>query len=125
MDNDQIMALGGGLLGAVLATGATFAWLSRRMKQEQRRALLVEQARQQMAQQLTQARKQIEQLQRECHELRLAVRPAPRQVPAPALEPVQDAAEAARLYAESRLNPQAGREKPQAFRDTEILRRAE
>jgi hypothetical protein len=125
MDNDQIMALGGGLLGAVLATGATFAWLSRRMKQEQRRALLVEQARQQMAQQLTQARKQIEQLQRECHELRLAVRPPPRQAPAPAPEPVQDAAEAARLYVESRLNPQASREKPQAFRDTEILRRTE
>ncbi|CAM3912678.1 hypothetical protein [Roseateles saccharophilus] len=122
MDNSQtIQMLGSLVLGLVLGAGAVFAWLSRRMKQEHQRLLHVEQARQQISQQVTQARKQIEQLQRECHELRLAVRPAPR--PAPAPEPVQDPAEAARLYAESKLNPQAAKERPQAFKDTVVLRR--
>ncbi|MFX8168729.1 hypothetical protein ABTL13_20090, partial [Acinetobacter baumannii] len=71
------------LLGLLLGAGAVFIWLSRRMKQEHERLLHVEHARQQMSQQVTQARKQVEQLQRECHELRLAVRPAPRPTPAP------------------------------------------
>ncbi|MFX7992764.1 hypothetical protein ABTK58_19870, partial [Acinetobacter baumannii] len=64
---------------------------------------------------------QVEQLQRECHELRLAVRPAPRPTPAP--QPIQDPAEAARLYAESKLTPQAATERPQAFKDTVVLKR--
>lgn len=123
MDNSQTLQLLGSLaLGLVLGAGAVWAWLSKRMKQEQQRVLHVEQMRQQMSQQVTQARKQIEQLQRECHELRLAVRPAPR--PAPAPEPVQDPAEAARLYAESKLNPQAAPARPQAFKDTVVLRRS-
>ena len=70
------------------------------------------------AQQVTQARKQVEQLQRENHELRLAVRPAPRPAPPPPA-PV-DAAEAARRYAESRLQP-AVPEAPKAFKDTVVL----
>jgi len=124
MDNGQtLQLLGSLLLGLVLGAGGVFAWLSRRTKQEQQRALHVEQARQQMSLQVTQARKQIEQLQRECHELRLAVRPAPR--PAPAPEPLQDPAEAARLYAESKLNPQAAKDRPQAFKDTVVLKRSE
>lgn len=122
MNENQLMPLVAGLLaGAVLAAGAVYAWLSRRMKQEQSRMLHVEHARLQMSQQLTQARKQIEQLQRDCHELRLAVRPAPRPAPAPELPP--DAAEAARRYAEAKLNPQAAKEQPQAFKDTVVLRR--
>ena len=121
MDNGQFLPLLGGLLlGAVLGFGAAFVWLSRQVKRERQRVHNVEQARQLSAQQTTQARKQIEQLQRENHELRLAVRPAPR--PAPEPQPVQDPAEAARLYAESKLNPQAA-EKPQAFKDTVILKR--
>jgi hypothetical protein len=124
MDSGQTMQmLGSLLLGLVLGAGGVFAWLSRRMKLEHQRVLHVEQARQQMSQQVTQARKQIEQLQRDCHELRLAVRPAPR--PAPAPEPLQDPAEAARLYAESKLNPQATKARPQAFKDTVVLKRTE
>lgn len=122
MDNSHTMQLlGGFLLGAALAAGATFAWLQRRIKQEQQRHLHGEQARQLAGQQLTQARKQIEQLQRENHELRLAVRPAPRSAPAP--EAPVDAAEAARRYAESKLQPAAPAEQPQAFKDTVVLRR--
>lgn len=122
MDNAQVMQIGGAfLLGAVLAAGATFAWLSRRVTLERQRVLHVEQSRQQVLEQVTQARKQIEQLQRESHELRLALRPVPRQAPAP--QPLQDPAEAARLYAESKLNPQAAKERPQAFKDTVVLRR--
>ena len=122
MDNGQTMQMVGSLLlGLLLGAGAVFIWLSRRMKQEHERLLHVEHARQQMSQQVTQARKQVEQLQRECHELRLAVRPAPRPTPAP--QPIQDPTEAARLYAESKLNPQAATERPQAFKDTVVLKR--
>ncbi|MDP1293782.1 hypothetical protein Q6296_28610, partial [Klebsiella variicola] len=72
MDNGQTMQMVGSLLlGLLLGAGAVFIWLSRRMKQEHERLLHVEHARQQMSQQVTQARKQVEQLQRECHELRL------------------------------------------------------
>ncbi|MBI3350787.1 MAG: hypothetical protein HY020_26760 [Burkholderiales bacterium] len=125
MDNGQwLPLLGSFVLGALLGAGGVFAWLSRRVKRDQQRVLHVEQARQLAAQQVTQARKQVEQLQRENHELRLAVRPAPRAAPAPAVEPQVDAAEAARLYAESKLNPQAAKEKPQAFKDTVVLRRS-
>jgi uncharacterized membrane protein YccC len=125
MDGSQTMQwLGSFALGAVVAAGAVFAWLSRRMKAEHERVAHVEQARQQMAQQMTQARKQIEQLQRENHELRLAVRPAPRQPPAPAPEPAVDAAEAARRYAEARLAPAAPKERPDGFRETVVLPRS-
>lgn len=122
MDSGQMMQLVGSfLLGSLLAAGGVFAWLSQRLKREQQRTQHVEQARLLVAQQVTQARKQIEQLQRECHELKLAVRPAPRAAPAP--EAPVDAAEAARRYAEERMQPPAPAEKPQAFKDTVVLRR--
>jgi len=125
MDNSQMMQLlGSFVLGAMVAAGAVFAWLSGRVKAERDRVMHVEQARQQMAQQVTQARKQIEQLQRENHELRLAVRPAPRQAPAPAPEPQIDAAEAARRYVEARLAPAAPKDKPDGFRETVVLPRS-
>ncbi len=124
MDNGQLLPLVGSFLaGAVLAAAAMYAWLSHQLKRGRQRLHHVEQARQLSAQQTTQARKQIEQLQRENHELRLAVRPAPRPAPAPEPQPVQDPAEAARLYAESKLNPQAAKERPQAFKDTVVLKR--
>lgn len=121
MTGSQVMMQMGGafLLGALLAAAATYAWLSRRVRSEHQRVLHVEQSRQQVLEQVAQARRQIEQLQRESHELRLAIRPAPRQAPAP----VQDAAEAARLYAESLLKPPSPTDKPQAFKDTVVLRR--
>lgn len=124
MVGSQVMQMGGAfLLGAVLAAGALYAWLSRRSRLERQRVLHLEQSRHQVLEQLTQARRQIDMLQRECQGLRLAIRPATRPAPAPVAEPVQDAAEAARLYAESLLNPQAAKERPQAFKDTVVLRR--
>lgn len=125
MAGSQIMQMGGAfLLGAMLAAGALYAWLARRVKLERQRVLHLEQSRHQVLEQLTQARKQVEMLQRECQGLRLAIRPAARPAPAPAVEPVQDAAEAVRLYAESLLNPQQAKDRPQAFKDTVVLRRS-
>lgn len=112
------------LLGALLAAGGVFAWLSRRLKLAQQRIEHVEQTRHQGAQQLTQARKQIEQLQRDCHELRLAVRPAPR--PAPPPEAAPDPAEAARRHVEALLHPPAPPDPSvQAFKDTVVFKRTE
>lgn len=123
MDNGQLLPLlGGALVGGLLAAGGVYARLTSRAKREAQRHLQAEQALQLAGQQLTQARKQIEQLQRENHELRLAVRPAPR--PAPPPEAPVDPAEAARLYAESKLHPQPAKEKPKAFKDTVVLRRS-
>ncbi len=120
MDNGQLLPLlGGFVLGAVLAGGAVYAWLAKQLKRERERVMHVEQARQLGAQQVTQARKQIEQLQRECHELRLAVRPAPRPAPPPPA-PI-DAAEATRRYAESKLQPPAPAEALKPFKDTVVL----
>ena len=122
MDNGQLLpVLGGFVLGGLLAAGAVFGWLSSQLKRERQRVHNVEQARQLAAQQLTQTRKQIEQLQRENHELRLAVRPTPRAAAAP--EAPVDAAEAVRLYAESKLQPQPATEAPKAFKDTVVLKR--
>lgn len=124
MDNAQLTSLlGGALAGIAVGAGGVFAWLSAQVKRERQRLAQVDQARQLSAQQVTQARKQIEQLQRENHELRLAVRPAPR--PAPAAEPAVDPAEAARLYAESKLQPAAPKEAPKAFKDTVVFKRDE
>lgn len=124
MNNTELLPLlGGALVGIGLGAGATFFWLSGQLKRERQRVHNVEQARQLAAQQVTQARKQVEQLQRENHELRLVVRPAPR--PAPQPEPAVDAAEAARQYAESKLNPPAPEPEQKAFKDTVILKRGE
>jgi len=125
MDNGQLLPLLGGVaLGAALAGGAVYAWAAKRLKREHERVVHVEQSRQLGAQQLTQARKQVEQLQRECHELRLAVRPAPR-APAPVEEAPVDPAEAARLYAESKLQPPAAAPAPKAFKDTVVMPRSQ
>lgn len=124
MDNNQTMQLVGSfLLGAAVAGGLVYARLASRLKRELQRVHNVEQARQLAAQQVTQARKQVEQLQRECHELRLAVKPIARPVPAPAPVPAVDPAEAARRYAESKLQPAAPPARPTAFKDTEVLSR--
>ncbi|KQW44822.1 MULTISPECIES: hypothetical protein [unclassified Roseateles] len=123
MDNNELLPLlGGFLLGGMVTAGSLWGWLSRQLKRERQRVHNVEQARQLSAQQLTQARKQIEQVQRENHELRLAVRPTPR--PAPAVEAPVDPAEAARLYAESKMQPAPPKEGPKAFKDTVVLKRS-
>jgi len=120
MDNGQLLPLLGGFaLGAALAGGAVYAWVAKRLRREHERVVHVEQSRQLGAQQLTQARKQVEQLQRECHELRLAVRPAPRPAPPPPA-PI-DAAEATRRYVEAKLQPAAPAEEPKPFKDTVVL----
>ena len=123
-NGEWIQLLGSFVLGGLLAAGGVYLWLSRQLKHEQQRLHNVEQSRQLAAQQVTQARKQIEQLQRENHELRLAVRPAPRAAPAPTEAPV-DAAEAARRYAEAKMQPPAPKEERQAFKDTVVLRRTQ
>ena len=123
MDNSQLLPLlGSFLMGGLLVVMAGYVWLWRRVKRDRKRMQLVEQARQLAAQQVTQARKQVEQLQRENHELRLAVRPAPRVAPVPAPEAAVEAAEAARRDAEERMQASAAREKPEAFKDTVVLR---
>ena len=123
MDNNQLLPLlGGFVLGGLVAAGALWGWLSSQLKRERQRVHNVEQARQLSAQQLTQARKQIEQVQRENHELRLVVRPAPR--PAPAAEAAVDPAEATRLYAESKMQAAPAKESPKAFKDTVVLKRS-
>ena len=125
MDVGQGLPLMGGFaVGAMVAGGAVYAWAAKRLKREHERVTHVEQSRQLGAQQLTQARKQVEQLQRENHELRLAVRPTPRQAPAPEVAQV-DAAEAARLYAESKLNPPAAEPAPKTFKDTVVMPRSQ
>ena len=124
MNNTELLPLlGGALVGIGVGAGGVFVWLSGQLKRERQRVINVEQARQQSAQQVTQARKQVEQLQRENHELRLAVRPAPRQAPEP--EPAVDPAVAARLYAESKLAPPPDKDPPKAFKDTVVLKRGE
>ncbi|KQV46813.1 hypothetical protein ASC95_25120 [Pelomonas sp. Root1217] len=125
MDNGQLLQLVGGFaVGGLVAGGAVYAWAAKRLKREHERVTHVEQARQLGAQQLTQARKQVEQLQRENHELRLAVRPAPRQAPAPEVA-APDPAEAARLYAESKLNPPTAEPAPKTFKDTVVMPRSQ
>lgn len=124
MDQGQWLMLAGGfVLGGLLAAGGVYAWLSAHAKRDAQRRLQLEQAYNLAGQHVTQARKQIEQLQRENHELRLAVRPAPR--PAPPPEPPVDAAEATRRYAEAKMQPPAPKEVPKAFKDTVVLKRTE
>ena len=122
MQNGQLLLLlGSFLLGGVLAAGAMFGWLSRQLKRERQRVHNVEQARQLAAQQVTQARKQIEQLQREGHELRMAVRPAPRATPV-AEAPAQSA-QAAHSDIESKQQQTETNESAKGFKDTVILHR--
>ena len=61
-------ALGGLLLGAL----ATWLWAWQRLKTQERRMAQLDAARNQLGQQNTAARRQIEQLQKELSELRLA-----------------------------------------------------
>ena len=125
VDNVQwLLMLGGFVLGVVLGGVAVYIWATKKLKREHERVVHVEQSRHQGAQQLTQARKQVEQLQRENHELRLAVRPAPRSVPAPEV-PAVNPAEAARLYAESKLQPPPAEPAPKPFKDTVVMPRSQ
>lgn len=121
-----LQLLGSFVLGGALSAGVAFLWLRARVKRDQARLLHVEQARQLAAQQVTQARKQVEQLQRDCHELRLAVRPTVRAAPAAAMttEVPLDAVEIARRHLEAKLAgpapaPKGGTE---PFPDTLLLR---
>jgi hypothetical protein len=126
MDNGQLLQLVGGVaVGGLVAGGAVYAWAAKRIKREHERVMHVEQSRQLGAQQLTQARKQVEQLQRECHELRMTVRPAARPAPAPVAEAPMDAAEATRRYVEAKMQAPAAPEAPKSFKDTVVLPRSQ
>ena len=125
MGMDQWPAmLVGFIAGAVLAGLAGWLLQSLRSKRERAHLERVEQARKQAAQQLSQARRQVEQLQRDCHELRAASRTGARPAPAAAPEPAPDSAAAARAYVEAQLRDAAdeSEKKPTGFADTMILR---
>jgi len=128
MATDQMMGFVAGLvLGMAVAAALVWLLLSRRIKLDNARMLKMEQARQLAAQQVTQARKQVEQLQRECHELKLALRPQHHHQPVPQPAPVEapvDPVEATRRYAESLLKGKTEpEEEPEAFPATLIMRR--
>jgi chromosome segregation ATPase len=115
----------GFVVGAVVAFAVALLWARQKLKQAEAHLARVEQARQLAAQQITQARKQIEHLQKECQDLRMAAaRPVHRQHAEPEPEPAVDPAEAARRYVEAKLAAQAApRDEPEVFPETVILRR--
>lgn len=127
MVTEQVVQLVlGFVLGATAATAGAWFWVRAQVKRMRQHQEHIEHARQQSAVQVTQARKQIEQLQHECHELRMAVmrygtRPPEREHPH--AEPPVDPGEAARRYVEAKLNAPAPEAVPDAFPDTLILRR--
>lgn len=131
---DQLSVfLAGLVLGVTGMSSLGWMLFARRLKQERARLLMMEQARQLAAQQAGQARKQVEQLQRECHELKLALRPPgvhstqPVQLPPQAPAPLPaSAAETARLQALAQRHGGAGtaddQDEATGFPDTQILR---
>lgn len=75
MDANQWLIAGiAFLVGLVVAGGAAFWWFSRQMKAAAARVDKVEKARQFAGQQVTQARKQVEALQKELGELKHAAK---------------------------------------------------
>ncbi len=125
-DADQGLMLAGALLlGALIAGGLLFWWFGRQLKLSALKLERVEKARQFAAQQAAQARKQVEQLQKELGELRQAhgIR-TPRTAahvelaPAASAEPLSAAqvAEALPLVAAPPRPPAA----PDGFADTQI-----
>jgi hypothetical protein len=113
--------LGGLVLGSMLGGGGTYRWLTIRLKREAQHRQQMEQARQFSAQQLTQARRQVEQLQRDNQELRQAARPQPSLAPVPL--PTWDAVQEARQQAEALLEDAAPFDRVMEFKDTEVMTR--
>ncbi|MEH0167488.1 hypothetical protein ABT392_21285 [Paucibacter sp. JuS9] len=74
--NQWLIAAAGFLAGLGVAGGAAFWWFSRQMKAAAARVDKVEKARQFAGQQVTQARKQVEALQKELGELKHAAKAA-------------------------------------------------
>lgn len=74
--NQWLIAVAGFLVGLVLTGGAAFWWFSRQLKAAAERVDKVEKARQFAGQQVTQARKQVEALQKELGELKHAAKSA-------------------------------------------------
>lgn len=85
--NQWLIAAAAFLIGAGVAGAAAFWWFSRQMKAAAARVDKVEKARQFAGQQVTQARKQVEALQKELGDLKHAaktvLRPAVRAAEAP------------------------------------------
>lgn len=88
--NQWLIAAAAFLIGAAVAGAAAFWWFSRQLKAAAARVDKVEKARQFAGQQVTQARKQVEALQKELgdlkHAAKAALRPARHAEPAPAAE---------------------------------------
>lgn len=88
--NQWLIAVAGFLIGAVLAGGAAFWWFGRQLKAAADRVDKVEKARQFAGQQVTQARKQVEALQKELGDLKHAAKTALRPArPADTLPPAE------------------------------------
>jgi len=125
MTADQVLNLITALLAGALVAGlGVFLWARGQIKDLQARIDKLNHARQLAAEQVTQARRQIEQIQRENNVLKLAAKHHPPAAPAePAAAPAPvDAAEAARLYVESKLRPAEPEPTPDPFADTLVLR---
>lgn len=116
--------LGAFVLGVLLAAGVCSGWHGRQMARIKAHVSRSDEARLLAAQQVTQARRQVEQLQRECNELRDAIRHGAVRTQALQVNPTAapSAAEATRLYAEAKLRGPAPKEDPDAFPDTLVLR---
>jgi TolA-binding protein len=123
MQQQWLTLVGAFLVGALVAVGIAFVWVSRVLKAGEARVARLDQARQLAAQQITQARKQVEQLQRENQELRTAAHMGTQRLQAITSAPVPlDPAEETRRYVEAKLLAQPPKAQPEAFPDTLVLR---
>ncbi|MDM4766059.1 hypothetical protein [Pelomonas sp. SE-A7] len=118
--NQWLIAVLGFLAGGVLVGGGLFWWCGRQLKAAAARVDKVEKARQFAGQQVTQARKQVEALQKELGELKHASKAALKPAHAPAAAPTEPAAFDPFLpLAQGAAPPPAGSD---GFADTLVLR---
>lgn len=119
MDANQELMVGAALLlGVGLAWGVATWWFGRRLRAGEARLDKVDKARQFAAQQASQARRQIEGLQKELAELRLNARNLGARVPAVAASSAAPAADDFLPHANPAPDPEPP---PDGFADTQLL----